>query len=382
VGGGGPAAPPGGRGGGPPARPPPRGAAALLGVLKSGAAYVPLDLTHPAGRLAHVLSEVAPAAVLAESGADLPVPPGSSRVDLDTPDVHAALAAEPAAGITDADRTAPLRPEHPAYVIYTSGSTGRPKGVVVTHRGLSNLFQHQFQVLYPAATEGRRLRVALTAALSFDASFDPLLWMVAGHELHLIDDDTRRDPAALVEYTTRAGIDFLELTPAYYEQLLAHGLLSEDHRSRPHLIALGGEAVSEPLWRQLCDTPGMTGYNLYGPTECTIDSVCATTATSARPAIGRPVSNARTYVLDGALRPVPPGVAGTVVEVRVFQPGAIARVDKFVMRKAKNVAEKAVEVGLDSDRLFTHHSILPERVGHGRACGDDAGAVRPSQGEP
>jgi non-ribosomal peptide synthetase component F len=201
---------------------------AQLAVVKAGGAYLPVDPDYPEDRISYMLADAAPVLVLHE---------GELPQDLDRYPGH---------DLTDADRTAPLRPEHPAYVIYTSGSTGRPKGVVVTHRGLSNLFQHQFQELYPAATEGRRLRVALTAALSFDASFDPLLWMVAGHELHLIDDDTRRDPAALVEYTTRAGIDFLELTPAYYEQLLAHGLLSEDHRSRPHLIALGGEAVSEP----------------------------------------------------------------------------------------------------------------------------------------
>ncbi|WP_069816861.1 non-ribosomal peptide synthetase, partial [Streptomyces sp. TP-A0874] len=268
---------------------------ALLAVLKSGAVYVPLDPEQPTDRREYLLRETEPVAVLTEAGEIREEAQGFS--------------AEP---LTDADRGAPLTPDNSAYVIYTSGSTGRPKGVLVGHRGLVNLFHSHFDELYSgeiALSNGRRLRAALTAAMTFDASWDPLLWMVAGHELHLIDDDTRRDPVALVSYVASAGIDFMEVTPTYLEQLLEHGLV-RDEKARPRALALGGEPVRPALWAELRDTPGVNGYNLYGPSECTVDALCACTTDTSRPLIGEPVPNSRVYVLDESLRPVPPGAAG------------------------------------------------------------------------
>ncbi|MEU6231430.1 amino acid adenylation domain-containing protein [Kitasatospora sp. NPDC047058] len=286
---------------------------ALLAVMKAGAAYVPVDPALPAGRIAQLLDDAGTAAVITGAGARdaLPADRGGLRIDLESPAVVHRLRELPATAPTDADRTAALAPAHPAYVIHTSGSTGKPKGVVVPHAGLGNLFHHHFGELYAAETAaaGRPLRAALTAAVSFDASLDPLLWLVAGHELHVVDDDTRREPAALIGYVREHGIDFLELTPSYAEQLVEHGLV-RDETARPRILALGGEAVGEALWQELARTPGVTGYNLYGPTEATIDSLTTRTTDTDRPLVGRPVGNARAYVLDAALRPVPAGVAG------------------------------------------------------------------------
>ncbi|MFF1651545.1 amino acid adenylation domain-containing protein, partial [Streptomyces sp. NPDC058240] len=286
---------------------------ALLAVTKAGAAYVPVDPGHPSDRIALLLQDVGTTAVLTVAGTrdTIPADRGGLRIDLDDPAVVETLRDVPDTAPGDAGRTVPLRPDHPAYVIHTSGSTGRPKGVVVAHRSLGNLYHHHFEELYAAEAEsaGRPLRAALTAAVSFDASLDPLLWMVAGHELHLIDDDVRRDPAALIAYVRDAGIDFMELTPSYAEQLLEEGLV-RDPQARPRIIALGGEAVSPALWQELARTPGVTGYNLYGPTEATVDTLTARTTDTARPLVGRPVTNSRVQVLDEALRPVAPGVAG------------------------------------------------------------------------
>ncbi|MEU8894147.1 amino acid adenylation domain-containing protein [Streptomyces sp. NPDC048442] len=286
---------------------------AVLAVTKAGAAYVPVDPAHPSDRIALLLQDVGAAAVLTAAGTRDTVPGdrGGLRIDLDDPAVVEALRELPGTAPGDAVRSAPLRPDHPAYVIHTSGSTGRPKGVVVAHRSLGNLYHHHFQELYAAEAQsaGRPLRAALTAAVSFDASIDPLLWMVAGHELHLIDDDVRRDPAELIAYVRAAGIDFMELTPSYAEQLLEEGLV-RDPQARPRILALGGEAVSPALWQELARTPGVTGYNLYGPTEATVDTLTARTTDTARPLVGRPVTNSRVQVLDASLRPVAPGVAG------------------------------------------------------------------------
>ncbi|WP_071812737.1 AMP-binding protein [Lentzea guizhouensis] len=206
---------------------------------------------------------------------------------------------------TDADRTAPLRPEHAAYVIYTSGSTGRPKGVVVEHRQLAALVADHHTRLLPQ--DGRVLRGIATAAYTFDASWEGLLLLAAGHELHLLDDDVRLDPRAVVEHIARHRIDFLSCTPSYLQQLLPEGVLAQ---GRPLLLALGGEAIGEPLWRALADAENITAVNLYGPTECTVDSVWTEVTDRDRPVIGTPGQGLRAYVLDAGLRPQPVGVPG------------------------------------------------------------------------
>ncbi len=272
---------------------------AILGVLKAGGAYLPLDPDHPAERIAFVLDDARPVLVVSAGGA---VPGDLPLVRLDDP----AVAGRPATDPTDADRTAPLRPEHAAYVIYTSGSTGRPKGVVVEHRNLAALVADHHTRLLP--DDGTTLRGIATAAYTFDASWEGLLLLGAGHELHLLDESVRLDPRAVVEHIARHRIDFLSCTPSYLQQLLPEGLLDGEHR--PRLVALGGEAVGEPLWRALADADGVTGFNLYGPTECTVDSVWTEITDRERPVIGTPGRGLRAYVLDAELRPQPVGVPG------------------------------------------------------------------------
>ncbi|MFD7631771.1 amino acid adenylation domain-containing protein, partial [Streptomyces sp. NPDC059851] len=200
--------------------------------------------------------------------------------------------------------------QHPAYVIYTSGSTGRPKGVVPTYGGLLNLFADQQQALFPPLiTQRRRLRVALTTSVSFDASWNQLLCLLWGHELHVPDHATWTDPDAFVDYARRRRLDFIEATPSYLRVLVEQGLL-DDPQWRPAVVAAGGEAVPEQLWERLRAADGVSCLNFYGPSECTVNSVVAQLGSSTRPVIGRPVGNTRSYVLDGALRQLPMGVAG------------------------------------------------------------------------
>ncbi|MER5889422.1 non-ribosomal peptide synthase/polyketide synthase [Streptomyces sp. NPDC001941] len=271
---------------------------ALLGVLKAGAAHLPLDPHHPADRLAYTIGDAAPAAVLATRATAAALPDGATEVILlDTEDLDA-LDAGPLDVV--------IRPEHTAYVIYTSGSTGRPKGVAVPHAGLANL--HAFQRTGGVERPGERLRVALTYSLSFDASWELLLWMVGGHELHLVPDDVRRDTTALARHVTAARIDLMAVTPVQAEQLLDEGLLDAPHH--PRALLLGGDAVGAGLWERLRAHDGVLGLNFYGPTEATVHVLWHGTDRGPTPLIGRPLPNTRAYVLDAALRPVPPGVAG------------------------------------------------------------------------
>ncbi|MFB6893591.1 amino acid adenylation domain-containing protein [Kitasatospora sp. NPDC056327] len=288
----------------------PRGAdtlVAMFAVLRAGGACLSLDLAHPRQRIADILDDTRPVCAVGTAEALAALPGAGTRpaVVLDDPAVRAGLAALP---------TGPLpapRPEHTAYLLHTSGSTGRPKGVVVTHASLANLHAgHGEDHIAPAvARTGReRLRIAHSASFAFDASWDPVLWMLHGHELHLLDDATYRDPAALAAHVHRERTDYLDVTPSYLDVLLGEGLLA-DGRHLPAVIAVGGEATPDPLWRRLAAVDGLTPVNLYGPTETTVDAYSWTPGPDGTP-VGRVVRGSRAYVLDGSLRPAPDGVAG------------------------------------------------------------------------
>ncbi|MFE6872723.1 amino acid adenylation domain-containing protein, partial [Kitasatospora sp. NPDC057692] len=272
---------------------------ALLAVLKSGAASLPLDAEYPADRTAAMLADAAPALVVTGDGWPLP----ELLAGLPALPVHSDEPAVPApAAVPD--------PAHAAYVIYTSGSTGRPKGVVVTHGSIAALLAHHRAETFGEAERAHgRLRAALTASLCFDASWDSLLWMIAGHELHLIGDELRRDAAALVRHLRTAGVGALGITPSYAELLVAEGLLDGD--TAPKVLLLGGEAVGQALWTRLREAaPHTTARNLYGPTESTVDALTHPFTATDRPSLGRAVAGTRAHVLDEHLNPVPPGVPG------------------------------------------------------------------------
>ncbi|MFC5753957.1 amino acid adenylation domain-containing protein, partial [Actinomadura rugatobispora] len=267
---------------------------AALAVLKAGAAYVPIDLDYPAGRIAAMLADAAPACAVTTRGADLPG--GTPRVDLDALD----LAAHSGADVTDADRVRPLRPGNPAYVIYTSGSTGRPKGVVASHAGVVD-FAAGAAEGYGAARTGR---VLFSASMSFDLSvFEWLVPLTAGGTVEIVQD--------LLEVAGRGGWEgaLASGVPSAVSALLARGGL----RLRVDDVVLGGETLPPRLVHELrALLPDARISNIYGPTEATVyvthwydDGNAAGHAP-----IGRPTANTRLHVLDTALRPVPVGVPG------------------------------------------------------------------------
>ncbi|MEV6694568.1 amino acid adenylation domain-containing protein [Micromonospora sp. NPDC051196] len=264
---------------------------AILGVLKAGAAYIPIDPGLPGDRIAAMIEDASPAMVLTEVGDDL-------------------LAGQPDGDLGQRERVQPLLPEHPAYLIYTSGSTGRPKAVVVEHRNLANLHhEHRTTLFEPMAARVRPVQVAITASFSFDTSWEELLWLVDGHTLHVVDEERRADTDAVVAYVREHHIDFLDVTPSYARPLLAAGLLDQSGYT-PALLSVGGEAIDAPLWAEISAATRTSAANYYGPTECTVDAL-RSPITGDRPvSLGRPLANTRAYVLSPDLQPVPPGVAG------------------------------------------------------------------------
>ncbi|MFC0430431.1 non-ribosomal peptide synthase/polyketide synthase [Kutzneria buriramensis] len=290
---------------------------AMLAVFKAGAVYLPVDRRLPKDRVDLLLRDAGTTLVVVAED-DTTTPVVGERILLADAD-H-----EPE---TNPDR--PIRTDSTAYIIYTSGSTGTPKGVAVEHRNLVNLlFNHRNDF-----AAGRRLRVATTAVFSFDTSLEGPVLLADGHELHVIDDETRMDADALVDCVARHRIDFLDLTPTYLRQLLPAGLLT-DPRHRPAVLMLGGEALSDELWRELAAVDGTTTHNFYGPTECTVDALSCVVA-GDRSSLGRPLHNMQAYVLDDYLRPVPTGVVGElclagaqVARGYLNRPGVTA--DRFV----------------------------------------------------
>uniref|UniRef100_UPI003F495FFE amino acid adenylation domain-containing protein n=1 Tax=Streptomyces chartreusis TaxID=1969 RepID=UPI003F495FFE len=280
---------------------------AAFAVLRAGGAYLPLDLDHPEHRLAFMLEDAAPVCVLTAGSATARVPqaPGATRLVLDDPSFATRLAT---AGELPAPR--PAGPDHLAYVIYTSGSTGRPKGVGLHHAGLTNLYRdHERELYRPLADRlGRRVRALHTASFAFDSSWEQLLWLVAGHELHILDEYGRRDADVVVAYVREHRVDTLDVTPSYGRQLIDAGLLAGEWR--PPLFLLGGEAVPPALWTELREVPGVETVNYYGPTEFTVDALVARVTDAQTPVVGRPLDNTRAHVLDARLRQVPPGVPG------------------------------------------------------------------------
>ncbi|AKQ66396.1 Malonyl CoA-acyl carrier protein transacylase [Myxococcus hansupus] len=265
----------------------------LLGILKAGGAFVPLDPAYPTARLTHTLRDAGTSVVVTvDDIADVLPAGGELLVALDSEWRHIARNAEtpPAVGTL---------PGHLAYVIYTSGSTGTPKGVLVPHQGLGNTLHS----IIRAHGVGPGKRVLQAAALGFDASvLEVLSTLVAGATLHLAPRDSLLPGAPLLELLASRGITTVTLTPTSLSQLDPEGLASLE------TVISAGEACSPELARRW--KPGRRLLNGYGPTEA---SVCATLATELdadRPDIGRPIANMRAYVLDGRGQPLPPGVPG------------------------------------------------------------------------
>ena len=293
----------------------PRSAAtveSIFGVLAAGAVYNPIDTEYPDQRAAAIIEDAAPPVLLTSRSesprvegllAGLPVRP---RV----------LLFEELAAVTDGAAEHTFREPDPrelAYVTFTSGSTGRPKGVEVSHGSLAALLSSHRETLLSGLPEQRR--VAHTTGVGFDASWDPILWMVDGHELHLVDDETRRDSQQLAAYFARHGITAWETTPGYLRQLLSEPaftalLDAQAAAGSSFSLALGGEAFDADLWSMVAAHPGLRAWNLYGPTEATVDTVLARVGDTADPVLGSPTAGTRLYVLDDRLQHVMAGGAG------------------------------------------------------------------------
>jgi len=301
--------------------------AALLGVLKAGAAYVPIDPAYPPERVRWMLEDSDAAAVLTTSALAASLPDSAATLLLLDPLAEAAdpvartgsdpgvregglravVAADSSARPTEAGEV-PIDPAELAYVIYTSGSTGRPKGAAIPHGALAN-HMRWMQDTFPI---GAGDRVLQKTPVSFDASvwefWAPLL---SGATLVMGGPDAHRDPAAIVGEVAERGITILQLVPTLLRAVLDEPTFA---RARPRRLFVGGEALAAELARRAeAAIPGVEVVNEYGPAECCIQvaaHVHGPADTSPGVPLGGPITNVRAYVLDARLQPVPSGAAG------------------------------------------------------------------------
>ena len=295
----------------------PRGArlvTAFVAILKTGAAYLPIDPTFPAERIATIVDDGTPAAILSTQDTA-----GAVAVDslpLDAPDTLARLAAQPSHNPADADRPAPLTLESPSYVVYTSGTTGRPKGVVLPARVLLNLLAF-LGTAQPAAPGDR---VSQFSAVGFDVSEkEMLIALLTGATLCVPDDDTCLDPDRLAHWLDQHRITVFHapdlVINAVYQAALEHGLRLDTLRH----VSQGGEPLQlSALKRDVHRAcPELRLHSTFGPSETHLVARYTAAANpgdwpGGAPPLGTPIWNATIRVLDERLRPVPIGVTGEV----------------------------------------------------------------------
>lgn len=277
----------------------------ILGILKAGGCYVPLDPDYPEDRLRFMLEDSSSKVLLKKRGRTCAWAQGVAKLDLD-------------GDFDDQPNTNPGRvDENPAsgtlaYVIYTSGSTGTPKAVMVEHGNISNLL-FDWMSRFEDFRRNRSFQASMWTSFSFDVSvFEIFATLSTGGTLNIVPDSIRSDPPALLDWFVRKRINFGYLPPFFVRNL--RGLLESTTAalSFRHLL-VGVEPLFEAdlHWLQNA-TPGLTIVNGYGPTETTVFCTAyQEIADRHRHApIGRPVANARVYVLDEYRQPVPVGVPG------------------------------------------------------------------------
>ena len=269
---------------------------ALLAVLKAGGAYVPLDPSYPRDRLEFMVKDSCPLILLTQqklAGHLLAAKQAVVCIDSDWP----RIACEKTVNL-DTD----LSPDNLAYVLYTSGSTGMPKGVMVTHRALEN-----FLLAMSGELEMRSDDIlAAVTTLAFDiAGLELYLPLIVGASVGLVSRETTNDARLLREEIVNLDATALQGTPTTWRMLLEAGL----EPAPSFKCFCGGEAMPGDLKEALLAT-GAKVWNLYGPTETTIWSTLKRLTSDCPPALGRPIANTQVYVLDGALQPLPVGVAG------------------------------------------------------------------------
>ncbi|MGB0521894.1 MAG: amino acid adenylation domain-containing protein [Flammeovirgaceae bacterium] len=272
----------------------------MLAILKIGAAYVPIDPTYPSQIKSHILNTknlqgcVVPDE-LAQQFASSSFPILTfNDIDVKHNANHSPLAVA-------------VHSNDPMYVIYTSGSTGLPKGVMATHGNVLSLAKALKQTLYP---NNQPLRFSLNGSMAFDTSVKQLCSLLYGGGLVFIPQAIRFDGLELIQYLEKQQVNILDVTPSQFTFLKLENFLHQwKHKKQ---VLFGGEKVSTALWEEAAAIPDLQCYNLYGITECTVDSTLTAISTAQEVNVGKVLHGTSVYILNESLEPVPQGMTGEI----------------------------------------------------------------------
>ena len=274
----------------------------LLGILKAGGAYLPLEMGQPVERLRVMLEDA------------------GARVIVTNPDVtwNQSVDGREVVMLYDGcQQIEAFSPEAPkvavdsqnlAYVIYTSGSTGKPKGVMVRHGAVVNLWEWLKGAIYEG--EGAAPTVSLNAPLAFDASVKQVVQLGSGSRLCIVPEEERVDAEFMLEHLRRNEVEVLDCTPSQLRMLVEAGLGKGESYSK--VVLVGGEEIDRQSWGELSESREIEYYNVYGPTECTVDATACRVCVGMEPTIGRPIRNTQIYILDERGEVAPTGVVGEI----------------------------------------------------------------------
>jgi len=266
---------------------------ALLGILRSGAAYVPLDPDFPPDRLSVMIEDAIPPIIITQRNVEASLPKSAAHIIYLEDELPGGTELQPPQ----------VSPDDLAYVLFTSGSTGRPKGVGIPHGALTNLLESMRE--RPGMVQSDTLLAVTT--LSFDiAGLEIFLPLICGAKIVLAGRDAAMDPRQVAEIIGKEGITVLQATPSTWR-----GLLAAEWKGSPNLkILCGGEAMTADLAEHLI-TRCASLWNVYGPTETTIWSTLKKVeSVEGTVSIGHPIANTRIYILNESLQPQPVGVYG------------------------------------------------------------------------
>jgi amino acid adenylation domain-containing protein/thioester reductase-like protein len=281
---------------------------AILGIWKAGGAYMPLDPEYPPDRQAYMLADAAPQVLLTQEPLLASLPRTAARVV--TLDRDWSAIAQAASAANRDSRALGMRSSQLAYVIYTSGSTGQPKGVMIEHRNVASLVQG-LEYIYRRGSPCER--IAVNASFTFDASVKQLVQILCGRTLVLIPREVRWEPRRLVQLLAEQRVDGIDCTPWQLKSWIEAGLLDDTQPHRLAVALVGGEPIDPGLWRTLAACGTTDFYNVYGPTESTVDATFARLCgDTGAPHIGAPMENRSVYILNRHGQPVPVGVAGEI----------------------------------------------------------------------
>ncbi|MEO8215692.1 MAG: amino acid adenylation domain-containing protein [Acidobacteriota bacterium] len=280
---------------------------AVYAVLKTGAAFIPLEPDNPTERIAHMLEDSQPVVVIADSFREEELGLAAPVVNLTTS--AAEISSAPVGRLPLA-----VIPSSLAYIIFTSGSTGRPKGVMNEHRGVLNFLKW----FHGSFSTGEAECIALKTPFGFDVSVPELCAPLFGVRLAILEPGAHRDPMRIAQATEEFSITTLQFVPSMLHLFVADPESRSENKLRSlRRIIAGGEALPSELAMKVREAlPDVALFNVYGPTEAAVWASahrCDVSPDTTSVPIGRPISNTRFYIVDGNLQPTPIGVPGELL---------------------------------------------------------------------